>query len=147
MVNCVAGERSKKYAKKYFRSEKEEIEQSEVTGGEFMNMMFDLFDLIFPVMFLLIFGMILFTFISGIRTWNKNNNSPRLTVEARVASSDRIRHITTSRLEETLQELTGIILPPAPLIMLLLRWKAVIGWNFLYMEKSMECWQKETKES
>ena len=47
-----------------------------------MNMMFDLFDLIFPVMFLLIFGMILFTFISGIRTWNKNNNSPRLTVEA-----------------------------------------------------------------
>ena len=51
-----------------------------------MNMMFDLFDLIFPVMFLLIFGIILVTFISGIRTWNKNNNSPRLTVEARVAS-------------------------------------------------------------
>lgn len=51
-----------------------------------MNMMFDLFDLIFPVMFLLVFGMILFTFISGIRTWNKNNNSPRLTVEARVAA-------------------------------------------------------------
>ena len=51
-----------------------------------MNMMFDLFDLIFPVMVLLIFGMILFTFISGIRTWNKNNNSPRLTVEARVTA-------------------------------------------------------------
>ena len=51
-----------------------------------MNVMFDLFDLIFPVMFLLIFGMILFTFISGIRTWNKNNNSPRLTVEARVTA-------------------------------------------------------------
>ena len=29
MVNCVAGERSKKKKKKYFRSEKEEIEQSE----------------------------------------------------------------------------------------------------------------------
>ena len=29
MVNCVAGERSKKYAKKYFKSEKEEIEQSQ----------------------------------------------------------------------------------------------------------------------
>ena len=29
MVNCVAGERSKKNAKKYFRSEKEEIEQSQ----------------------------------------------------------------------------------------------------------------------
>jgi hypothetical protein len=60
--------------------------KSKVTRGEFMNMMFDLFDLIFPVMFLLIFGMILFTFISGIRTWNKNNNSPRLTVEARVTA-------------------------------------------------------------
>ena len=33
MVNCVAGERSKKDAKKYFRSEKEEIEQSEVICG------------------------------------------------------------------------------------------------------------------
>lgn len=32
-----------------------------------MNMMFDLFDLIFPVMFLLIFGMILFTFIRNCR--------------------------------------------------------------------------------
>ena len=29
MVNCVSGERSKKYAKKNFRSEKEEIEQSQ----------------------------------------------------------------------------------------------------------------------
>ncbi len=31
--------------------------------------------------------------------------------------------------------------------MLLLRWKVAIGWSFLYMEKSMECWQKEMKES
>ena len=31
MVNCVAGERSKKYAKKYFRSEKEEIENRNLT--------------------------------------------------------------------------------------------------------------------
>ena len=28
MVNCVAGERSKKYAKKYFKSEKEEINRN-----------------------------------------------------------------------------------------------------------------------
>ena len=65
------------------RPSRSDFVQSKVTGGEFMNMMFDL---IFPVMFLLIFGMILFAFISGIRTWNKNNNSPRLTVEARVAA-------------------------------------------------------------
>ena len=112
-----------------------------------MNMMFDLFDLIFPVMFLLIFWMILFTFISGIRTWNKNNNSPRLTVEARVTAK---RQNTTHHNEPVggdTSEPTGIILPPVPLIILLLRWKAAIGWSFLYMEKSMECWQKEMKES
>ena len=113
-----------------------------------MNMMFDLFDLIFPVMFLLIFGMILVTFISGIRTWNKNNNSPRLTVEARVTAK---RQNTTHHNEPVGGDTSGThgyhILPPAPLIMLLLRWKAAIGWNFLYMEKSMECWQKEMKES
>ena len=39
-----------------------------------MNMMFDLFDLIFPVMFLLILVIILVIFINGTRTWNKNNN-------------------------------------------------------------------------
>ena len=37
-------------------------------------------------MFLLILVMILVIFISGTRTWNKNNNSPRLTVEARVTA-------------------------------------------------------------
>ena len=41
---------------------------------------------IFPLMFLLVFviviGMFAFGVISGIKTWNKNNNSPRLTVIA-----------------------------------------------------------------
>ena len=45
---------------------------------------------IFPLMFLLVFiiviGMFAFTAISGIKTWNKNNNSPRLTVNATVVS-------------------------------------------------------------
>lgn len=45
---------------------------------------------IFPLMFMLVFviviGMFAFGVISGIRTWNKNNNSPRLTVIATVVS-------------------------------------------------------------
>ena len=45
---------------------------------------------IFPLMFLLVFviviGMFAFGVISGIKTWNKNNNSPRLTVIATVVS-------------------------------------------------------------
>lgn len=48
--------------------------------------MFNLFSLIFPLMFLLIFGMFIFTIVSNIRTWNKNNHSPRLTVPASVAA-------------------------------------------------------------
>ena len=45
---------------------------------------------IFPLMFLLVFVIVIGTFvfgvISGIKTWNKNNNSPRLTVIATIVS-------------------------------------------------------------
>lgn len=44
------------------------------------------FEILFTLMFLLVFGMILFTVIRGISQWNKNNNSPRLTVPATVVS-------------------------------------------------------------
>lgn len=46
--------------------------------------MFHLFSLMFPLMFLLVFGMIIFTIVTNVRTWNKNNHSPRLTVLASV---------------------------------------------------------------
>ncbi len=52
--------------------------------------MFGMFEGVFGVMFVLVFvlafGMILFTIIKGISTWNKNNRSPRLTVDATVVS-------------------------------------------------------------
>lgn len=54
---------------------------------------------------------------------------------------------STSQVEETSQRSTGILVPPVRLITLFLRWKVVLGWSFLYMEKSMGCWQKEMKES
>lgn len=44
------------------------------------------FEIMFTLMFFLVFGMILFTIIRGIGQWNRNNNSPRLTVEASVVS-------------------------------------------------------------
>ena len=47
---------------------------------------FSIFGIIWVVMFLLVFGIILFTLITGIRQWNKNNHSPRLTVPATVVS-------------------------------------------------------------
>ena len=44
------------------------------------------FNIMFTLMFALVFGMILFTLIRGISQWNKNNHSPRLTVDATVVS-------------------------------------------------------------
>ena len=48
--------------------------------------MFNIIELLFPVIFILIFIMIIFTFAKGISTWHKNNNSPRLTVSARIVA-------------------------------------------------------------
>ena len=46
----------------------------------------DFFGVAFVLVFVLVFGIILFTIIKGISTWNKNNHSPRLSVEATVVS-------------------------------------------------------------
>lgn len=40
------------------------------------------FEIVFMLMFCMIFGMFLLTFIRGISQWNKNNQSPRLSVPA-----------------------------------------------------------------
>ncbi len=50
------------------------------------NTMFSFVGVIFPLMFLLVFGIIIFTLIKGIGQWNKNNKSPQLTVFARVVA-------------------------------------------------------------
>lgn len=44
------------------------------------------FEILFFLMFCLIFGMVIFTFIRGIGEWSKNNHSPRLTVDATVVT-------------------------------------------------------------
>lgn len=50
--------------------------------------MFDFMSSVFPVLFIIVFVIVIGTFIAaGARsfsTWNKNNNSPRLTVSAKV---------------------------------------------------------------
>ena len=48
------------------------------------DFMFSIFPIIWVLMFLLIFGLILVTIVKGLKQWNKNNHSPRLTVEATV---------------------------------------------------------------
>ena len=48
--------------------------------------MLNIIEMLFPVIFILIFIMIIFIFIKGIATWHKNNNSPRLTVSAKIVA-------------------------------------------------------------
>lgn len=44
------------------------------------------FEILFFLVFFLILGVFLITFIKGIGEWNKNNHSPRLTVDATVVA-------------------------------------------------------------
>lgn len=45
-----------------------------------------LFEVIFFVMFIAVFGIIIVNIVRGVGEWNQNNHSPRLTVEATVVS-------------------------------------------------------------
>ena len=61
------------------------------------DFMFGISQILIPLVFLFVFGTILFTAIRGIGTWHKNNNSPRLTVSASVvAKRTAVSHHTHS---------------------------------------------------
>ena len=47
---------------------------------------FDMFSIMFSIVFIIFIGMFVATAIKGIGQWNKNNNSPRLTVPATVVA-------------------------------------------------------------
>ena len=48
---------------------------------------FDIFGVLFFLVFVLTFGMVIVTFAKGIQQWNKNNHSPRLTVPATIVAN------------------------------------------------------------
>ncbi|CAH2716022.1 hypothetical protein BACCIP111895_03206 [Neobacillus rhizosphaerae] len=48
--------------------------------------MFSIMQTIFPIFFILVVGIILFTIFRGIREWSSNNKQPRLNVDAVVVS-------------------------------------------------------------
>ena len=70
-----------------------------------MGFMFEVFPYIFLIMFALVFGTVVFTMIRGITQWNKNNHSPRLTVDAKVVAKrahDTHRRSGTSNIRRTI---------------------------------------------
>lgn len=48
------------------------------------DFMFSFFPIMFGLVFLLVMGVFITVFVRGAKEWNKNNNSPRLTVDAEV---------------------------------------------------------------
>ena len=55
--------------------------------------MFELMNVIFLIIFIIVVGIIIFSLMQGIATWSKNNQSPRLTVSAVVvAKREDITH-------------------------------------------------------
>ena len=61
------------------------------------GMTFSIMQVMVPLMFVLVFGIIIVTMVRGIGEWNKNNQSPKLTVPATVVAkrSDVHRGIET----------------------------------------------------
>ena len=51
-----------------------------------MGLIFDLFPIMFFLVFAMVFGTFLMAAVTGFSRWNKNNHSPRLTVDATVVA-------------------------------------------------------------
>ena len=47
---------------------------------------FGFFGIMFTLVFVMVFGMFIFIAVKGISQWNKNNHSPRITVDASVVT-------------------------------------------------------------
>ena len=56
-----------------------------------------IFSVLFPILFLVFVGIFLWTLFHNVRTWNKNNHSPRLIVPAAVvAKRTEVSHSSTA---------------------------------------------------
>lgn len=57
------------------------------------DFMFTLFPIMFLIVFIIVIGGIIFSIVRGVTTWHKNNNSPRLVVNAIVSDKhEDVRH-------------------------------------------------------
>lgn len=63
-----------------------------------MNYFFSVAPLLFSAVFLLVFGLVVYTFIRNIKQDRENDQSPRLTVEAKVVSKRSSLHMTTTEM-------------------------------------------------
>ena len=66
-------------------------------GDPGFGVTFSIMQIMVPVMFVLVFGIIIVTMVRGVGEWNKNNQSPKLTIPVTVVAkrSDVHRGIET----------------------------------------------------
>ena len=66
-------------------------------GDPGFGVTFSIMQIMVPVMFVLVFGIVIVTMVRGVGEWNKNNQSPKLTVPVTVVAkrSDVHRGIET----------------------------------------------------
>ena len=55
-------------------------------GDPGFDVTFSIMRIMVPVMFVLVFGIIIVTMVRGVGEWNKNNHSPKLTVPVTVVA-------------------------------------------------------------
>ena len=55
-------------------------------GDPGFGVTFSIMQIVVPVMFVLVFGIIIVTMVRGVGEWNKNNQSPKLTVPVTVVA-------------------------------------------------------------
>lgn len=79
--------------------------------------MFMLFEYMFSIIFVIVFGMIIFQFVTGIRTWHKNNQSPRLSVSATIVAKRESITFIAMQMRVTCLELMAFIRLQVPATM------------------------------
>ena len=94
--------------------------------------MFMLFEFMFPIIFVMVFGMIIFQFVTGIGTWHKNNQSPRLSVSATIVAK---RENITHHSHANAGDLSGTHGCHST---------SSISYYVTFQVENMECWRKAT---
>ena len=110
---------------------------------EEVSYMFMMFEFMFPIIFVMVFGMIIFQFATGIGTWHKNNQSPRLSVNATiVAKRESITHHSHANAGD-LSGTHGYHSTSSTSYYVTFQ-VASGGWNCRLLAVNMECWRKAT---
>ena len=100
----------------------------------------DIFFIMFFLVFFLVLGTILFNLVRGVSQWNRNNHSPRLTVEATVVTKrsdvSHHHHQNAGGTGHTSSTTTYYV-----------TFQVESGWSYASAAANMECWWRETLET